>query len=416
MIAKLFEITDFIDKARWGNKDNYNLINFYRPDLQNDMKILTHWVCYITDRQMSFERVWDVGGFVFSEMVDQLKKTKDLDLLNPLCPEKSFFIRRDDYTDKKSYRFSSEDDGKYLFVSHQTLKNNEIMLDYDFIKGTRPFFVSRYYPSDYLSILNTSCILKDYGFSFIRYVISILKKIPKQDDFLPRLLFGLYLLSYFEIGQPKSADLIHFDRNLKRAEERKQQIEIILSDAKVFEQGFNYFQEDTIFRQKRAWCSLRDFLKSPEFNSYFFAALRENGFNDIDMFKARASLKYLELPGDVWNNNPTFRKCITRGTVYEKSRLPLAKLLRKMFNENQQIISEGYPEQFDITFDFVPRMCKPNNCSICPYGLIYHEAEEFDKVCINDRGKYCPVMLVSCNYKMDCLGDDCSLRQHARNR
>ena len=44
MIQKLFAITDFIDKARWGNKANYNLINFYRSDLSNDVKILTHWL------------------------------------------------------------------------------------------------------------------------------------------------------------------------------------------------------------------------------------------------------------------------------------------------------------------------------------------------------------------------------------
>src|SRR4030042_2223701 len=118
MITKIFAITDFIDKARWGNKENYNLINFYDTNLSNDVKILTHWLCYIADRQMAFERVWNVGGFVFSEIADQITKKRDLELLNPQHPQKSFFIKRDDYTDKERYDFDEGDNEKYLFASH----------------------------------------------------------------------------------------------------------------------------------------------------------------------------------------------------------------------------------------------------------------------------------------------------------
>lgn len=414
MIAKLFGITDFIDKARWGNKENYNLINFYNVDLTNDVKILTHWLCYIADRQMAFERVWDVGGFVFSEMADQITEKKDLELLNPQHPEKSFFIERDDYPDKAKYDFDDGDSGKYLFVSHQALKENELLLEYEYIKGTTPYFISRYYPSDYMSILSTFCILKEYNFSLTRYIIELLKKVSGKDDFIQRLLFGLFLLSYFDIGQPKSSDLMHFDRNLAKAEKRKKEIEKILNSPGIFEEEFDYFKKDSIFKQKRAWCSLRDFLKSPEFKEYFFSALKEVGFTDHSMFRSKEALRYLELPGDVWNNNPTFRKCILQGTDYEGSKLSLSKLLRTMFSENRPAIQEGYPEQFDITFNFVPRMCdRKGNCAICPYGLLRKEATEFNKVCVADKGKYCPVMYISCNYKMKCLGKDCLLLQYA---
>jgi hypothetical protein len=410
MITALFEITNFIDKARWGNKENYNLINFYRNDLSNDVKILTHWLCYIADRQMAFERVWDVGGFVFSEMADQMTEKRDLDLLNPSCPDKSFFIKRDEYADKSQYDYDEGDNGKYLFVSHQVLTNNEILIKYDFIKGTQPFFISRYYPSDYTSILSTFYILKDYNFSLSRYIVNLLEKTSGRDDFIQRLLFGLFLLSYFDIGQPKSSDLMHFDRNLGKAEKRKNRINKILNDSRVFTDEFDNFKKDVIYKQKRAWCSLRDFLKSPEFKGYFFGALKEIGFADVHIFQPAEILKYLELPGDVWNNNPIFRKCILRGTRYEQSRLLLSKLLRKMFNENRTAIRQGYPEQFDITFDFVPRMCdRKGNCSICPYGLLRNEATEFNKVCINHRGKYCPVMYISCNYKMLCVEIECLL-------
>lgn len=412
MIAKLFEITDFIDKARWGNKDNYNLINFYRSDLSNDAKILTHWICYIADRQMDFRRVWDLGGYVFSEMVDQIKIRKDMDLLNPHFPKKSFFIKREDYKDSDNY-FTKEDKGKYLFVSHQPLKDNEILIEYDEVeKGDHPFFISRYYPSDYLSILYTFCILKDYNFNLSQYIISLTTKYHWKEDFIPRLLFGLFLLSYYDIGQPKASDLTDFNGNIQNAEKRKENVEIILNKPKAFEEGLKYFKEDIIFKQKRAWCSLRDFLKSPKFNGYFFGALSENGFNDIAIFKSKAVLKYLELPGDVWNNNPTFRECILKGTTYENSKLPFSKLLRTIYDDNKKNIPEGYPEQFDITFDFVPRMCEMNNCSFCPYGLLNGEAIDFQKLCINNREKFCPILLVSCNYKMDCKGQDCLLLRY----
>lgn len=416
MIPKLFAITDFIDKARWGNKENYNLINFYRSDLSNDVKILTHWLCYIADRQMAFELIWDVGGFVFSEMADQITKKRDLELLDPQHQDKSFFIKRDDYATSALYGFDEGDNGKYLFVSHQVLKDNELLLEYEYIKGTSPFFISRFYPSDYISILSTFCLLKDYDFSLIQYIIALLEKVVGKEDFIQRLLFGLYLLSYFDIGQPKSSDLMHFDQNLSKAEKRKKEIEKILNNPKKFDEEFDYFKKDIIFKQKRAWCSLRDFLKSPEFKKYFFGALKESGFAEHSIFSSKEALQYLELPGDVWNNNPTFRKCIMKGTGYEESKFSLSKLLRTVFNEHRGAILSGYPEQFDVTFDFVPRMCdKKGNCSICPYGLLHNEAKEFSKVCIAVKEKYCPIMYISCNYKMTCIGKDCLLLQYATN-
>lgn len=415
VITKLFAITDFIDKARWGNQENYNLINFYSNDLSNDVKILTHWICYIADRQMAFERVWDVGGFIFSEIADQITRERDLELLNPQQPEKSFFIRRDDYDSRAFYNFDDRNNGKYFFVSHQELKDNKILLKYEFIKKTKPFFTSRYYPSDYISILSTFCILKDYGFSLAHYVISLAKKFVQKEDFLQRVLFGLYLLSYIDIGQPKSSDLMNFTKNMAIAEKRKTNIENTLNDSKLFDQMFDVFKQDIIFKQKRAWCSFRDFLKSPEFSLYFFCALKDVGFIDYSRFQKKESLEYLELPGDVWNNNPTFRNCILRNTAYEHSKLSLSKLLRNIFNENRGNLQVGYPEQFDITFDFVPRMCeKRGNCLICPYGLLRDEASDFAKICFGDKGKFCPVLYISCNYKMLCLGKECLLFQYAQ--
>jgi hypothetical protein len=228
-----------------------------------------------------------------------------------------------------------------------------------------------------------------------------------KDDFIKRILFSLYLLTYYEIGQPKSSDVSDFANNIKKATERKNRIKDILSNPVKFGDEYDTFLKDKVFKQKRAWCSLRDFLKSPEFKQYFEVALREESLSDNDFRKlfSYEALTQLELPGDVWNNNSKFRNCILKDTTYEKSKKALNEILREYFNKNYQYII-GYPEQFDITFDFVPRMCDQNNCDLCPIDRINNKDNNFNRICLNDENMYCPVMLVGCNYKNNCKGSD----------
>ena len=127
MLNDVFKITSFIDQARWSRKSNYNQINFFRSDLSNDTRLLTHWLCYITDRQTAFERVWDVGGFIFSELVDTIKKEKDLNLLNPKS-DKSFYIRREDYQYRKPYKIDIKIPDRQLFVSRSKVGQNKRLL------------------------------------------------------------------------------------------------------------------------------------------------------------------------------------------------------------------------------------------------------------------------------------------------
>ena len=56
-LIKIFKTISWLDDKRWNLGDNYNFVKFFRDDLTNCEKILTHWVCYITDRQMPFEIV-----------------------------------------------------------------------------------------------------------------------------------------------------------------------------------------------------------------------------------------------------------------------------------------------------------------------------------------------------------------------
>jgi hypothetical protein len=54
MLKKIFKIISFYDEVRWSSTTNYNLINFYKKTLDDDEKLLTHWLCYISDRHIGF--------------------------------------------------------------------------------------------------------------------------------------------------------------------------------------------------------------------------------------------------------------------------------------------------------------------------------------------------------------------------
>lgn len=393
MLKEIFKIISFYDKVRWNSISNYNLINFYKTDLDDDTKLLTHWLCYITDRQMAFERIWEVGGFVFSELVSNLKENKNIELLKPNQPNS--FI-------------NGNGKGGYAFTSKSKVNNNSVLLkSYGYKEENIVKFTPRYYPSDYYSILFTFDILSEYNFSLTRYIAEQINNYKEKDDLIQRILFSLYLLTYYEIGQPRKTDIADFNENITKAKIRTKKVKTILNDS--FEKEFEIFKKDTIFNQKRAWCSLRDFFKSPEFNLYFNSSLENENVNTSKLFSLK-SFQQFELPGDVWNNNSKFRNCILENTEYENSKKSLNKILRYYFEKNKDDLGNSYPEQFDITFDFVPRMCENNNCDICPIGLLKgKENSNFEKTCVIDTKYYCPVALTNCNYKIDCFGNECEL-------
>ena len=398
-LNEIFKVISFYDNFRWSDSRNYNLINFFKDDLDADTKILTHWLCYIADRQMPFQIIWDVGGFVFSDMIKEIKKSKNLNSLDP-SNSKPFIKKDNDDNNNIKFHFFSRNHATPI-ISERYQKN---------INGNCVIFKSRFLPSDYFSILYTFAILSDYDYSFSKFIKDVCYKYSDEEDIIVKILFSLYLLTYDQNNQPKSKQLINFGENLEKAENRKNGIVKILGDKKLYKEKYTEFCKNMIFKQKRATCSLRDFIKSPEFCQYFKLALLNVGFSDesIKRIVSIDSCKQLELPGDVWNNNSIFRNCILKGTSFQDSRKSLNKILREHYENNKDEIV-GYPEQFDITFDFVQRMCLKNNCSICPISNLT-EINDFSKVCINDPKKYCPVALISCNYKKNCVGKkDCLL-------
>ena len=76
-------------------------------------------------------------------------------------------------------------------------------------------------------------------------------------------------------------------------------------------------------------------------------------------------------------------------------------IVRVLYNELKEKIDidNFYPEQFDITFDFVPRMCAKKLCNVCPFGK-----KGIGAICIPTKDKLCPVALVNCGYLAKCTG------------
>lgn len=408
-VARLFGITDFIDKARWEGTDSESLINYAPVNLSDDDKILVHWLCYITDRQTAYERIWDVGGFIFSQLVQDVVERKHLNILDP-SNKLSYFIPTKSHPD--FYRHKLKEKG-YLFVSKIPGGDNQRLREYSFTQDDIPFFIPRYYPADYKAILNTLKVLESHGFSLTRFIKSVIEKNIvdlNSKDSVRKLVFSLYLLTYYDTGQPKAGD-IDFRTFLSEATSRAAKIESVLSDPKEFLREFKSFLENNMYGQKRAWCALRDYIKSPEFSKCFSNALKAAGYKETAKLQSKELLTQLELPGDVWNNNPKFRNCILQGTGHEKSEESLNLLLRQIYEEEKPPV--GYPEQFDISFDLAQRMCEPEECTICPYGVLNGEATELNKVCIRHHGYFCPVILVSCGYKMECNPDKCEIIEAA---
>ena len=270
-----------------------------------------------------------------------------------------------------------------------------------------PYFASRFFPSDYQAILRTFLILEKFDFSFYKYIERIINLTENHENKIKLLLFGLYILTYKDIEQIKYKDIDNFD-NLKNNLDEEINIDIqLLDNSNKFLNSFKKFKKKEIYEQKRAWCALRDLLKFPNYNKSFIPFLKKNGFNSKDI-----NLAELELPGDVWNNNSIYRDCILKGIDWANdNKKPFNRLLREIYVKEEIEKEKGYPEQFDITFDFVPRMCEKNNCSICIYGKVKNNGKEkeFEKTCINDTNKYCPVALSNCGYKIKCKGENCDI-------
>lgn len=395
-----FAVVNFLDECRWGseNLNNYNFINYAHSDLSNEEKLLTHWISYITDRQMPYEDVRDVGGFVFSDMVKHYS---------------SEGVAVIEYGANTSFFTGSVFRSCLLCPS-----DNKLVNERELNPGLPVEFISRFYPSDYVSILCTLNTLENFGRDFTEYLATIIRIFDGQECsaqiIVKALAYGLHLLSYEDIKQQKSDTLANTDWTaLTKA--RTERICSLISNRNQFIGNVEIFFKDgknsKRYNCKRVWCSLRDYIKSPEFAPLFREKLSEKRCDEgiITKVFSKEAQQTIELPGDVWNNKFIFRNCLFKisQTKDEKGE-PFNRKLRKIFEQEQ--ITVGYPEQFDVTFDFVQRMCDKHLCNICPFN-VGADPSRLAKICVNKADMLCPISLVSCGYVTECKTDHCSLRK-----
>lgn len=401
----IFAITNFIDTARWSNSANYSIINYANPNLDLAKKILTHYITYITDRQMPFQRIWDIGGFVFSRLVEEYSSGKST------C---------DIYSDYIEVADQDTNTAKMSFVCDiSTLKLNKIQQEkLQITNNTNTIhFRSRFITTDFYSVYQTLFILEKLAdrslITYIKKVIELHKDTKTntlegkyRQDIVKRIAYALYILTYQSNKTKSKSTSIkdYISGVIDRVRSQKDKVEEILNDKGKFEVGYRQFSQDQIYHCKRLWCALRDYMKGTEFRDYFSDEITQTlGDNISDIHY----LHQLELPGDVWNNNSTFINC----TFPKKGDIAFNKYLRKEYDANN--IPKGYVEQFDITFSLAPRMCEFKLCDLCPYGILKCPTHKFQQLCINDTSKYCPIMLHSTGYIFKCIGEErcklCSL-------
>jgi len=365
---KICKVISWLDERRWNTEDNYNFINFFRNNLTNCEKILTHWICYITDRQMPFEVVWDKGGYVFSELVYEYKRCK-------LLPQQILNAHYEKYKDNKSkerFRFKSS--------------NNTT-------------FASRYITGDYQNILNTLEVLDHYERNIINFIVNIIRRFKDKEDLLIRIACGLHLLTY------------QLDSKKANPKETLR----ILNDDQEFEKKVEFFKRNATLGKKRLWCCIRDYKKGL-YHKVFNEAIREVSGTEASKLISiwdNLPMEQIELPGDVWNNSPLFKNNIF-AKILDIDSIPktwgMPEIIRDIYKQLKDSgeINNFYPEQFDVTFDFVPRMCSKKLCDVCPFGQ-----KGVELLCIPSEGKYCPVALLSCGYATKCVGEegDCILKE-----
>jgi len=374
----LLKMIDWLDKKRWSSKTNYNIIqNKIFEKLSYPEKILVHWISYITDRQTPFVKIWTDGGIVFSGIVfEYTKKGYNYFKRNPF--------------------FKTNSDRKFSFF-HKDRS-----------------FSSRFITTDIKSILLVFKILEDYKRNIIFYVnenynkFSYLLKEIKESNPINLIAFILHLLSYVGIKSDKSGEEKNLERYFNEVEEYYKQIKEIIADKERFKKEYSNFVKTRFSNKKRTWCCVRDYFKS-YFKGYFLNALKQEKNNEslIKIFNDSEQKVHLELPGDVWNLNPVFRENLILPNLNISLKKNFAEELRNVLK------SPYYPEEFDLTFDFVPRMCAhPNNkinktmCKICPFGK-----SGMKQYCHQNPNLLCPITMTCCGYETKCNPKECPIKE-----
>lgn len=188
---------------------------------------------------MPFERVWDVGGYVISHLVRT-------------------YARTDTRAWEVMQRYTGRENGT-IYLTAPCNAGTERIRKYG-ISGSVVRFASRYIPEDIFRIHRTLEILdKCFKRSLGRFAYAILQGRTSHEEAVRHMAHALNQLTYTG-GYRVSAESL--DRQIRRTERE------------LADHEFEFNCDQPLWHRKRLWCSLRDYLKSPEFNPLFVEALR----------------------------------------------------------------------------------------------------------------------------------------------
>jgi hypothetical protein len=392
LLRKVLETFGALDRIRWSYSPNYNLVNYCDDAISADEKLLTHWLSYIMDRQMPFMRVWEVGGYLVSHLVRTFEQSKT----SVSCLVRDYVMTEERATGTGiALQCPAEGANRRLALAG--------------IRGNHVRFASRYVPEDTFLIFRTLAILDQVSHrSFAGFLAIFLSERSKMPDAIHDLAVALDGLTY-SAGSTISASTLSGKLeqlpSLVAADVtaiRSQPAEWLAGRKRAFRP----------FGKKRLWCSLRDYLKSPEFNTYFVQSLKDIGRGDAERWHREnpdlgRALDVLELPGDVWNNNENFANGLFMPNIQGKpGTWDMPRTVREIYKLlGNDLRGRFYPEQLDVTFDFVPRMCDRQMCRVCPFG------GGVGQLCHRQSGLLCPVPLVSCGYQHACAPGCCDFEK-----
>jgi len=392
-LRDVLQIFSALDGVRWREVGNYNLINYCEDDFTPDEKLLTHWLCYITDRQTAFQRVWDVGGYVLSHLVRDFTKRRT-------APDRTILDNH--------MKFPSAEGRLRLECSLERPNDRLKFYGIDSKKTKTVEFTSRYMPADALSIYRTLIILDRLAeCSFTQFIYLAVKGETDQRKAVRKLAAALHFLTYADIGNVSENSVQ--DRMAALRTSIEKELSAFSREPKGFIAILSEKFKRNPFKKKRLWCSIRDYLKSPEFNNYLVGALEKIDRNEAVRWRRenvqKEAFAEMELPGDVWNNNAIFRDGLfSPHLAARRESLDMPQTIREIHTKMSDQNSTFYPEQLDVTFDFVPRMCGNLNCRHCMFG------SGIGKQCHQLRGFYCPVTLAACGYFYPCNPDNCAFK------
>ena len=381
----------FLDEARWTIRhdekvsESYDIPNYANRNMSAEQKLLTHFLGYITNRQISYKFVFAKLDFIFSQMVSDFDTHPAYDLL--LDPGKYFDHEGDGKNKKGGFKACRLMDDQAQYWEDKRLRGEQITAS------------SRFFPTDFVGIFCALEVLAHFtGKSFAAYIRKCLALAAPERE-MEYLLYGLWLLGYSDIGQWKTEDLD------PKAIQDRCLVRKYAAIGSFFDGGGipESFRKE-LYKNKRLTCFVRDLLKCEHFRSLFSEIVSPQ---TMDHLQDQRHL--LELPGDVWNNNSSFRECFLQKVNIDTSpKEHFNKVVRDIYEKAWDELSVDknsyYPEQLDTTFDFVPRMCEQNgqtNCRYCP--LKREDGKIAEEFCVAEHDdKFCPFLLYACGYKVPC--------------